>query len=133
MSRKSPAAIEAIRRSKAALRKGEKDTARRWAEKAASIAPNLEDAWFLLAATSRPQLSIHYLERALAINPQSKRALKGMAWAKKRLAPPPVPKPFPEAVEETSPKKVKMLEKGEITSQKDTRIENLSGGILQIH
>ena len=40
----------------------------------------------LLAATSRPQLSVRYLERALAINPQSKSARKGMVWAKKRLA-----------------------------------------------
>jgi len=88
MSDKGYAAKEAIRRSRIALKKGDKDLARRWAEKAASLAPNLEDVWLLLAAaSSRPQLSIHYLERALAINPQSKRAQKGMAWAKKRLAP----------------------------------------------
>ncbi len=87
MSDKSYAAKEALRRSRIALKKGDKDLARHWAEKAASLAPNLEDVWLLLAASSRPQISIHYLERALAINPESKRAQKGIAWAKKRLVP----------------------------------------------
>ena len=110
MTKKLLAAKEAVRRSRIALRKGDKDTARRWAEKAASLSPKLEEAWLLLAATSRPQLSIRYLERALAINPQSKRALKGMVWAKKRLAPPKALtlRPLPEAgegtIEETQPR-----------------------------
>ncbi|MBT3322895.1 MAG: L,D-transpeptidase family protein [Anaerolineae bacterium] len=86
MSEKTLAAKEALRRSRSALRKGNKDIARAWAEKATLLAPNLEDAWLLLAATSRPQLSLRYLERALAINPQSKHAQKGMIWAKTKLA-----------------------------------------------
>ena len=117
MSRKSPAAIEAIRRSKAALRKGEKDTARRWAEKAASLAPKLEEPWLLLAATSRPQLSLHYLERALVINPQSKRAKKGIVWANKRLE---------AQVEITQP--IPVIKEKVIPPSK-----NVHGGILQIH
>ncbi len=86
MTQKSSAAREAIRLSRIALQKGEKDAARSWAEKATALAPELEEGWLRLAATSRPQLSIHYLERALAINPQSERARKGMIWAKKRLS-----------------------------------------------
>ena len=82
MTTRSQAAKEALRRSRVFLRKGDKDSARRWAEKATSLAPNLEEAWLLLAATSRPQLSVHYLGRALAINPHSKRARDGMIWAK---------------------------------------------------
>ena len=85
MNQKTLAVKEAIRRARIALRKGDKDVARAWAEKAVSLAPKLEDAWLLLAATSRPQLSIRYLERALAINPQSERAQKGLLWAQKRL------------------------------------------------
>jgi len=110
MTEKTLAAKEAIRRARAALRKGDKDVAHAWAEKAASLSPNLEDAWLLLAATSRPQLSIRYLERALAINPQSERARKGMLWAKKRLRPASAPiveetQPTPK-IEETQPTRV---------------------------
>ncbi|HIE25413.1 MAG TPA: hypothetical protein EYP74_05360, partial [Anaerolineales bacterium] len=61
MNTHTPSAKEAIRRSRIALRKGKQDIARSWAEKAASLAPNLEEVWLLLAATSRPQLSVHYL------------------------------------------------------------------------
>lgn len=86
MSEKKHAAKEALRRSRIALREGDKDLARKWAKKAASLAPTLEDVWLLLAATSSPELSIRYLERALTINSQSKRAKEGMLWAQKRLA-----------------------------------------------
>ncbi len=83
--KKTLTAKEAIKRSRIALQKGDKDIAHRWAEKAVSLAPDSEDAWLLLAASSRPQLSIHYLARALAINPQSARAQKGLIWAEKKL------------------------------------------------
>ncbi len=86
MTRNLRAAQEAIQRSQAALRKGDKKTARHWAKKAASLAPNAEEAWLLLAASASPQQSLRYLERALKINPESKRARKGIVWAKKRLA-----------------------------------------------
>ena len=104
MSDKSYAAKEAIRRSRIALKKGDKDLARRWAEKAASLAPNLEDVWLLLAASSRPQISVHYLARALAINPHSKRAQKGMIWAKKRLTPQKPPSTSSAVLNETAKK-----------------------------
>ncbi len=86
MTQNLHAAKEALRRARIALRKGELDAARQWAEKAAVLAPTQEDVWLLLAAVSRPQLSIHYLHRALAINPQSEKARKGMLWAQKKLA-----------------------------------------------
>ena len=86
MTTKRQAAKEAIRRARTALRKGDKDSARLWAEKAASLAPKVEEPWLLLAAVSRPQLSIRYLERAQAINPKSERVRKGFIWAKKRLS-----------------------------------------------
>lgn len=86
MTQNLHAAKEALRRSRTALRKGELAAARQWAEKAAVLAPTLEEPWLLLAAVSRPQLSVHYLQRALAINPESTKARKGMAWAHKKLA-----------------------------------------------
>ncbi len=116
MSKKTLAAKEALRRSRIALKKGDKDTASRWAEKATILAPNLEDTWLLLAATSRPQLSIRYLERALAINPQSKRAQKGMIWAKNKLVPqktstiaPPVQEKAKRDVEKTQPTRARTM------------------------
>ncbi|MCP4139478.1 MAG: L,D-transpeptidase family protein [Chloroflexi bacterium] len=117
MSTNQQAAKEAIRRSRAALRKGDKVSARRWAEKAASLAPKKEEPWLLLAATSRPQLSLRYLERALAINPQSKRAQKGIAWAKKRL----------ETQNEITQPRPAIKESVVLPSG------NTHGGILQIH
>ena len=118
------AAKEALRRSKAALRKGDKDLARRWAEKAASLAPQLEAPWLLLAATSRPQLSIHYLERALAINPESAAAQKGMRWAKKKLEATKKQKAAREDQEEPELESTKRHE--EARSDKN-------GGILRVH
>ena len=118
----SLAAKEAIRRARISLRKGDNASARRWAEKAASLAPKLEDSWLILAAISRPQLSVRYLERALAIDPQSKRALKGMIWAKKRLT---------SKAETTQPTTTENTETVvEKEAPKDT---HGSGGILQAH
>lgn len=85
MTQNLQAAKEALRRSQLALGKGDKVAARLWAEKAAALMPELEEPWLFLAAVSRPQVSIHYLERALAINPESERARKGMLWARKQL------------------------------------------------
>ncbi len=68
------------------LKRGQRSEARSLAQKAAEIAPDWEEPWLLLAATARsPRASIAYLERALEINPRSRRARAGMAWAAKRL------------------------------------------------
>lgn len=124
------AAKEALRRSKAALKQGNKDLARQWAEKAASLAPHLEEPWLILAATSRPQVSLHYLRRALAINPENQRAQKGMAWAKHRLASLQVEKRKPEVT-----KIVPSGEKIEVTQKQKAipQIEESAGGILHVH
>ncbi len=124
MTKNLHAAKEAIRRSQLALRKGEKDAARRWAEKAAKLAPELEEPWLFLAAVSRPQVSIHYLERALKINPTSERARKGMLWARKQLAAKQAVKKPPLPVEKP-PEKVR-------PSQEAPHSEPV-GGILNIH
>jgi uncharacterized membrane-anchored protein len=68
-----------------ALRQGDKRAARRWAERAASLAPESEEPWLLLAAVARPGSNIQYLERALKINPGSERACQGIRWAIQRL------------------------------------------------
>jgi lipoprotein-anchoring transpeptidase ErfK/SrfK len=68
-----------------ALQRGERHTARRWAERAVELVPDSEEAWLILAAVASPRGSINYLEQALKINPQSQRAQKGMQWALERL------------------------------------------------
>lgn len=81
----------AIREAYRALRKGDRQAARRWAEQAAALAPESEEPWLLLAALGSPRASLGYLKRALEINPGSQRARKGLHWTVRRLrANPPV-------------------------------------------
>ena len=82
----SPQARLLLQKATRAMRRGQRHVARRLAAEAAALAPEWEDPWLLLAALApSPRASIGYLERALEINPQSRRARKGMAWAVKRL------------------------------------------------
>lgn len=75
----------AIQNAREALRDGNRGAARRWAEQAAKLAPQLEDPWLILASVASPKASVAFIERALQINPDSPRARKGMQWALKRL------------------------------------------------
>jgi len=78
-------AQQAIQNARVALRDGDRSAARRWAEQAAQLAPQLEDPWLILAAVASPRASVAFIERALQVNPDSPRARKGMEWALKRL------------------------------------------------
>lgn len=86
-----PQAREAIQRSRQALQRGDRAAARRYAARAAELAPEMEDPWLLLAAVGAPRASVGYLQRALEINPNSERARVGMRWAVERLAEQPAP------------------------------------------
>ena len=72
---------EILLNAQQALQRGERHTARRWAERAVELDPDSEEAWLILAAVASPRASINYLEQALKINPNSQRAQKGMQWA----------------------------------------------------
>jgi lipoprotein-anchoring transpeptidase ErfK/SrfK len=78
-------AQRALQNAREALRDGDRNSARRWAEQAAKLAPQLEDPWLILAAVASPKASVAFIERALQINPDSPRARKGMQWALRRL------------------------------------------------
>ena len=78
-------AQKAIQSAREALRSGDRNAARRWAEQAAQLAPQLEDPWLILAAVASPRASMAFIEQALQINPDSPRARRGMEWALKRL------------------------------------------------
>ena len=95
-----------VEKAREALRNGNRTEARQWAEQAASLAPQMEDAWLILAAVASPRASVEYIQTALKINPDSPRALKGMEWAMERLrtSSQQVATPQPEPIrEETSP------------------------------
>ena len=75
---------QAINNAREALRRSDKPEARRWAEQAVRLAPELEDSWLLMTAVSSPRASLEYAKRALVINPQSERAHKAVEWARSR-------------------------------------------------
>lgn len=85
MTESTVSAAQAIQNSQSAFKRGDKLSARRWAEKAAALSPELEEPWLLLAALANPQASVNYLKQALKINPESLRAKAGLDWAQKRL------------------------------------------------
>ena len=74
-----------VEKAREALRNGNRTEAREWAEHAASLAPQMEDPWLILAAVASPRVSVEYIQTALKINPNSPRARKGMEWAMQRL------------------------------------------------
>ena len=78
-------AQQALLSARRAVQQGDRQKARRWAETAAALCPDLEEPWLILAAVGSPRASVAYLERALRINPHSERARKGMHWAVSRL------------------------------------------------
>jgi lipoprotein-anchoring transpeptidase ErfK/SrfK len=77
---------KAVAKAREAMRFGDHDEARIWAEQAAKLAPTTEDPWLILAAIAAPSDSLVYLQKALAINPDSQRARKGLHWVKERLS-----------------------------------------------
>ncbi|HUH97665.1 MAG TPA: L,D-transpeptidase family protein [Anaerolineales bacterium] len=74
-----------VEKAREALRNGDRTEARQWAEHAASLAPQMEDPWLILAAVASPRASVEYIKTALRINPGSERARRGMEWATQRL------------------------------------------------
>ena len=86
MANQSIPPSQALKLAMNALQRGDKHAARVWAQIAASLAPDMEEPWLVLAAVARPHASIAYLERALKINPESKRARAGLVWAHQQHA-----------------------------------------------
>ena len=84
MSHDPARALIAIEQARQAYRKKDRRSTRNWAQQAIAFAPELEDGWLWLAAVSGPQASLNYLQRALAINPDSQKARQGLKWAAER-------------------------------------------------
>jgi len=74
----------ALEQTHQAMHRKDARAVRYWAGKAAGLAPDLEEPWLYLAAVATPRASLFYLNRALQINPNSRRARQGMHWAVQR-------------------------------------------------
>jgi lipoprotein-anchoring transpeptidase ErfK/SrfK len=79
-------ARELIAKAREALRRGDKVSARQLGEKAAYLAPKMEDVWLVLAASDpNPHEALAYARKAVELNPQSTRARRGVEWASEQL------------------------------------------------
>jgi lipoprotein-anchoring transpeptidase ErfK/SrfK len=79
-------ARELIAKARESLRRGEKAAAQQLGERAALLAPDMEDVWLVLTASDPdPQDALAYAQKALQINPQSSRAHRAVEWATGRL------------------------------------------------
>jgi len=74
----------AIQQARQTLKRGDRRSARRWAERAASLDPTQEEPWLIIAALANPRASLEYLKHVLELNPNSQHARKGMHWAIQR-------------------------------------------------
>jgi lipoprotein-anchoring transpeptidase ErfK/SrfK len=79
-------ANQAIQNSIDALRRENRAHARYWAQRAVWLEPECEQAWLALAGVSNPTASLEYLQRALAINPESQAARDELARVQETLA-----------------------------------------------
>jgi lipoprotein-anchoring transpeptidase ErfK/SrfK len=85
MTEPESAAQHAVKQAWKALQRGESRNARRWCEIALREDPSREEPWLILAALASPRASLVYIERALQLYPQSKRARQARHWAIQRL------------------------------------------------
>ena len=96
MSENADPLHKALENARISFYQGNHSKTRYWARIAAKLDPNIEEPWLWLAAVSSPRASVAYLQKALNINPNSKRAKEGMHWAIKRIrteSPPPISRP----------------------------------------
>jgi len=86
MSDQTPSPVsQAVKFARQALREGRREEAWHQARLASELDPSLEEPWLILGALAEPEYSIYFLQKALAINPDSAAAHKGMQWAMQRL------------------------------------------------
>ena len=86
MNNKYIEARQHIAKAREALHRGDKGSARQLGEQAALLAPDMEDAWLVLAASDpNPHDALAYAQKALEIKPESTRARRGVEWASSQL------------------------------------------------
>jgi hypothetical protein len=75
----------AIHAALSALKRGDGVTAERLALRAASLDPDSEAPWLILASLAGPDESLAYVKKALQINPESRQVQQAMEWVLGRL------------------------------------------------
>jgi lipoprotein-anchoring transpeptidase ErfK/SrfK len=86
MNPQSIEARELVVKARESLRHGDRTSAQQMGERAAILAPDMEDAWLVLTASEPdPQDALAYAQKALELNPQSTRARRAVEWATDRL------------------------------------------------
>jgi lipoprotein-anchoring transpeptidase ErfK/SrfK len=113
----------ALENARISYHKGNHSNTRYWAQVAIKINPDVEEPWLWLAAVSSTHASIAYLEQALRINPQSKRARQGMHWAIKRSRLESVQRPSVKIIKNTSPVTYQRKTKTGISTSTKTRLK----------
>lgn len=79
-------AREYVIEAREALKRRDVEAARELAEQAALLAPDMEEAWLLLAASDpNREEALAYAQKALELNPESPRARGAVDWALGRL------------------------------------------------
>ena len=72
--------LQALQKAQQALQKKKIQDAHYWATVALKEDETLVDAWLILAAVSKAENSARYLERALQLDPDNKKAKQGLQW-----------------------------------------------------
>jgi len=85
VNRKFTPARQVLNLAYKALQHGNAHEARYWAQIAAWMIPDEEDAWLILAAVAKPKAASAYLKRVLAINPKNTQAREDLARAIQQL------------------------------------------------
>ena len=78
-------ALQALEKAQQALQKKNAQEALHWATLAVKTDASLVDAWLILAAVSNPQQGKMYLEKALQLDPDNRKAMKGLAWVEQKI------------------------------------------------
>lgn len=78
-------ALQALKKAQHALQKKNVQKALYWATLAVKADASLVEAWLILAAVSSPQQSKIYLEKALQLDPNNRKALNGLAWVEQKM------------------------------------------------
>lgn len=74
-----------LQQASSALQRGDRSSARLWAEQALRNNPNEVKALIILAGISKPEECIIHLKRVLEIDPQNEYARRGMHWAVEKV------------------------------------------------
>jgi peptide/nickel transport system permease protein len=87
-------AVQALQKAQHALQSKHGKEAHYWAALAVKEDPSLVEAWLILAAVNKPQQSKMYLEKALQIDPENRKALSDLGRVEQKMREEPADKRF---------------------------------------